>query len=329
MEYVACDLCKADNIKLLFVAKERDWRTGEIFNIVRCNKCGLVYVNPRPEKNEIKKYYPPEGWPRAKEKIDFETATINNQPWREVMKLRTAHLLKYIKNGRILDIGCGDGFFLKYLKERGWKAYGVEPGEVASRYARDVLGIEVFTGNLEDANFPKNWFDAVSLYAVFEHLPDPSKTLKEINRILKPDGILFIFVPNFGGLELRIFRERWVAIKAPVHFYHFTPITLSQIVKKTGFQVLEIKHISSEGRCTMGYSESLRYILADYHLYPVKKYSVFSKNETVSGQNDTEKILLKKVLHDVEFLIFKTAAFIADILHMGGNLSLIASKKPS
>ena len=329
MEYVVCNLCEADNMKLLFVAKERDWGTGEIFNIVRCNQCGLVYINPRPGKNEVKKYYPPETWPRAKENIDFETATINNQHWRKVMKLRTAHLSKYIENGRILDIGCGDGFFLKYLKERGWKAYGVEPGEVGSRYARDVLGIEVFTGNLEDANFPDSWVDAASLYAVFEHLPDPIKTLKEIKRILKPSGILFISVPNFGGLESRIFRGRWLGIKAPTHLYHFTPITLSQIIKKTGFQLLEIKHISNEGRCTMGYSESLRYILADYHLYPAKKYPVLSEKEVVSGQNDTKKIVWKKALHDVEFLIFKTAGFVADMLHMGGNLSLIAQKRLS
>jgi SAM-dependent methyltransferase len=329
MEYVACNLCDVDNTKLLFVGEERDWGTGEFFNIVRCNKCGLVYVNPRPDEVEIKKYYPPEGWPRAKEKIDFEAATINNQPWRKVMKLRTAHLLKYIKNGRILDVGCGDGFFLKYLEEKGWKVCGVEPGEVGARYAREVLGIEVFTGNLEDANFPDNCFDAVSLYAVFEHLPDPIKTLKEIKRILKPGGILFISVPNFGGLESRIFRERWLAVKAPTHLYHFTPFTLYQVVSKAGFQVLEIKHISNEGKSTMGYSESLRYILADYHLYPAKKYSVLSKKEIGSGPNDTEKILWKKVLHDVEFLIFKTAGFIADMLHMGGNLSLIASKRPS
>lgn len=330
MEYVTCNLCGANDTKLLFKAKDRDWGTGDIFNIVRCNKCGLVYVNPRPDKNEIKKYYPPETWPRGKAKIDFEAATINNQPWRKVMKLRTAHLLKYIENGRILDIGCGDGFFLKYLEEKGWKVCGVEPGEVGSRYAREVLGIEVFTGNLEDANFPDNWFDAASLYAVFEHLPDPVKTLKEIGEILKPGGILFISVPNFGGIESKLFGEKWVAIKAQFHFYHFTPGTLSRIVHKAGFRVLEIKHISNEGKCTMGYSESLRYLLADSHLYPQKKSLNALRAEMPSAPNDVgRKAIWKTVLHGIELVVFKTMGWIADRLRLGGNLFLIASNRPA
>ena len=328
MEYVSCNLCGANNTKLLFRAKERDWETGEFFNIVRCNRCGLVYTNPRPDKDEIKEYYPLEGWPRAKEKIDFEVATINSQPWRKVMKLRTALLLRYIKNGRILDIGCGDGFLLKYLKEKGWEVYGVEPGEVASRYARDILGLSVFTGVLKDVGYPDDHFDAVSLYAVFEHLPNPTQTLMEIKRILKPGGILFISVPNFGGLESRIFGERWIAIKAPTHLYHFTPTVLSRIVKKAGFQVLKIKHISNEGKCTTGYSESLRYLLSDYYLYPRKKsLNALRKETKTDNQNNFKKIIWKDIIHNIEFVIFKTAGFLADILQIGGNSSLIALKK--
>ena len=323
MEYISCNLCGADDTELLFKAKERDLGTEEIFNIVKCKKCGLVYINPRPDKIEIKKYYPFPYWPRANERVDINKATILNEPWQKIMRIRTTHLLKYIKNGKILDIGCGDGFFLKYLKEKGFEVYGVEPGEVASRYARDVLGLNVFTGELEDARYPDNFFDGVSLYAVLEHLPDPLKTLKEVKRILKPDGILYICVPNFSGLESKIFKGKWACIKSPTHLYHFTPSTLIKMLKKAGLTMIEMKQFSSLGKCTMGYSESLRYLLLDYHILPSKKYM---QKEEIFFHKKSKKFLWKDIFHNIEFFIFKTIGNIADVFHIGSNLSLIAKK---
>lgn len=232
MEYVSCDLCGADDTKLLFKAKERDWGTGEFFNIVCCNKCGLVYLNPRPDKDEIKKYYPLETWPRAKEKIDFEAATINNQPWRKIMKLRTARLLKYIENGRILDVGCGDGFFLKYLEERGCEVYGVEPGEVASKYAREILKLNVFTGNLKDTGYQDNQFDAVSMYAVFEHLPNPYETLMEIKRILKMGILMRSFINiNLALLILFSISVYFLLIRCFGYFDKEDKLLFKEIIK--------------------------------------------------------------------------------------------------
>lgn len=322
MEYVPCNFCNANDTKLLFIAKERDWGTEEFFNIVRCNQCSLVYVNPRPDKEEIRRYYPPETWPRARGNIDLASATISGRPWQEIMKQRSAQLLKYVKKGRILDIGCGDGLFLKYFKNCGLEVHGIDFGKTASNYARDILGLDVFTGSLEEAKYQSGSFDAVSLYAVLEHLPDPLQILREINRILKPGGILFISVPNFNSLESRIFRERWVAIKAPAHLYHFTPATLRAFLLKAGFAIVEIKYISSEGRSTMGYSESIRYFLQDYSLYPPKQLSL----GIPSTQKEEKEVFWKKFPKSVEFVTFKFIGYIADRVRMGSNLFLIAKK---
>jgi 2-polyprenyl-3-methyl-5-hydroxy-6-metoxy-1,4-benzoquinol methylase len=322
MEYVSCNLCSANDTKLLFMAKDRDWGIEGNFNIVRCNHCGLVYVNPRPGREAIMRYYPPETWQRAKENIDLTRATINGRPWQVIMKQRAAQLVRYINIGRILDIGCGDGLFLKYFKNCGWEVQGIDFGETASNYARDILGVDVFPGSLEQAKYQSGSFDVVSLYAVLEHLPDPIQSLKEINRILKPEGVLFISVPNFESLESKIFRERWVAIKAPAHLYHFTPATLQTFLLKAGFAIVEIKYISGEGRSTAGYSESIRYFLQDYRLYPPKQLSL----GIPSAQKEEKRGSWKEFPKSLEFFTFKIFGYFADRMHMGSNLFVIAKK---
>jgi SAM-dependent methyltransferase len=324
MEYVRCNLCAGDETTLLFLAKDRDWNTGDSFRLVRCNRCGLVYINPRPDNEEMKKYYPPANWPRATANIDPDRAEIHWEPWRKIMELRAKPILIYKKRGKILDVGCGDGFFLKYMKELGWDVYGVEPGESASRYARDILGLNVFSGNLEESPYPDNFFDVINLYAVFEHLPNPSGALIKIRQILQDWGLLVITVPNFTGFESKIFRTRWVALKAPEHLYHFSPPTLKKIIEKANFKALKIKHISGERKCTMGYSESLRYILADHGYFPPKKYEAISQGEKCPSER--KKVLWKEIIHFVERMCFKTMGHVASKFRQGGTLIVWAKK---
>lgn len=145
-EYVRCNLCGADNAKLLFSAKGRYSDKGEFFRIVKCKACGLTYLNPRPGKDEIQHYYPAQYWSRIHSNVDLDDTMIWGIPWREAMQSKAKPIIKYKKVGKLLDIGCGDGSLLKFLKDTGWEVYGVELGEAASRFAREKLGIEVFSG---------------------------------------------------------------------------------------------------------------------------------------------------------------------------------------
>jgi len=235
MENVKCNLCGSDETKVMLKAKNRSKvEQGRIFTLVKCSDCGLAYLNPRPDKEEIKKYY--EGYhSRADAKFaDIEQTEIWGIPWREAMRRKAMPILKHKTSGKILDIGCGDGSLLKYLKESGWETYGVEFQESASLYARDVLGIDVFAGRLEDSDYPEESFDVISLIHVLEHLPDPSSILKKVRSLLKKDGILLIEVPNFNSFEARVFRSKWVGIAAPLHLYQFTPRTLPLMLEKCG-----------------------------------------------------------------------------------------------
>lgn len=321
MEYMNCNLCGGNDTKLLFKTKDRNWLTEGSFSLVRCKGCGLVYLSPRPEHQEIAKYYPSHYFSKAYGTVKL-TAAYQSMMERS-FEYRLKQIIKYKKGGRILDIGCGEGYFLKFLSERNWQTYGLELSEIAAKYAREVLGMNVFIGQLKEASYPDRFFDVITLYDVFEHLYNPSRLPLEIRYILKEDGILLISVPNFDSLERIIFNERWHAIDAPRHLFHFNERLLKLILKKNGFRILRLYTTSTrEGERTWGYTESLRYLLMDYHLYPPKKVANSEGFPIIS----THKNIWKRILHSLEICFFYPFSILADILGMGATLIAVAKK---
>jgi len=153
--------------------------------------------------------------------------------------------------GKLVDVGCGYGSFLALAIQRGWQARGVDISEHAASVASKKAGAEVFAGTLDDAGFADGEFDAVALNDSFEHFADPNAQLKQISRILKPDGVLFLNTPNQSAL-LRvaadaIYRLSAGAIAYPVkklyhefHLYYYTEATLRRILEKHGLEIVEL-----------------------------------------------------------------------------------------
>lgn len=325
IEYVKCELCGADNTKVILRAKYRSCIEKIFFNIVKCQECGLVYLNPRPDNEEIKKYYPPSYHSRAqKGVVDIEKTKIWGIPWREAMDRKVKPILKYKNEGSILDIGCGDGSLLKYMKELGWQSYGIDMNEGSSRYAREVLGLDVLCGRLEETDYPQEFFDVIILFHVMEHLNNPSEALKRIYSLLKKDGFLFIEVPNFNSFEARVFRSKWVGIAAPVHLYHFTPRTLEKMLWNCGFESVESGFIPEQTRYVAGYSESIRNCLIDWGLYPERKENAgFGEG---AESNETSDSSWESTLHSLEYRIFYPVSRFMDKIGFGLNL-MVAAKK--
>ena len=242
MKYVKCNHCGVDSTKFCFTAKDRNNDDLSLFNLVKCTSCELIYLNPRPDKEEIKNYYPPWYHARAEKKLaDIEKSNIWGIPWREAMAKKADPIFRYKNQGKILDIGCGDGSLIKYLKYEGWEAYGLDFQEVSSRYARENLNLNVFTGKLEEVEFDEEFFDIIILFHVLEHLDDPSSVLKKAKLLLKKDGYLLIEVPNFNSFESKLFRSKWVGISAPLHLYHFNTKSLKSMLEKCGYKTIDIK----------------------------------------------------------------------------------------
>ena len=255
VEFARCALCNSDNTKKLFEGKDFLHSLPGRFRVVQCKNCGLVYVNPRPSQEKIKPFYPKEY--SAHQRFEAKRSLLRRTKdlLKKWFRIKRRAIFIPLKKGKILDIGCGSGKFLSQFKNRGWKCWGVEPSPAAAQRAKK-LGLDIFAGDLLEANYPENFFDLITLNHVFEHLFNPNEILLEISRILKPDGILRIYLPNIQSLVARIFKSYWFNLDIPRHLYHFSPKTLGKILVKNGFRLKKIKYVSS----TAGVLGSLQYL---------------------------------------------------------------------
>ena len=154
------------------------------------------------------------------------------------------------EKGRVLDIGTGRGELLKMAREQGWECIGIEPSYSFAQYAASFSGAEVRNEPIEQCNFPSSSFDVVILAAVLEHLYNPDATIKEIARILRPGGVVFVDVPNeqglyfcVGNLYQKFCRRDWVVNLAPTfppfHVFGFGPRSLRNLLSKHGLRTTD------------------------------------------------------------------------------------------
>jgi 2-polyprenyl-3-methyl-5-hydroxy-6-metoxy-1,4-benzoquinol methylase len=213
----------------------RDFVTHHGFQIAHCPACGFDVTSPQPGIEELGAYYPA-GY--------YGDAAERRFPWliEVLQKALYARRVRVVESvggagpGRVLDIGCGRGLLLAAFRQRGWQTQGTELSEPAARYARQVAGVTVEIGRVEEIGFPANQFDAVTMWHVLEHVHDPRVVLAEANRILKPGGVLLVGVPNFSGLEARFFRDKWFHLDVPRHITHLTKAMLKSSLREHGFQ---------------------------------------------------------------------------------------------
>lgn len=191
----------------------------------------------------------------------------------DAFRWRLGQIERRKRGGRLLDVGCGDGRFLAGALQRGWDAHGVDTSPGAIRSARRELGGRAVLTTLLKASYPAEHFDVVSLFEVLEHLPDVLGHLREIRRILKPEGLVCLSVPNFASLERTVFRRWWAGLDAPRHLQQFTPESLRFFLETSGFAVLELRSVNADRiqarkRAITYCQDSLRFFLRDLGLYP-------------------------------------------------------------
>lgn len=254
-EYTHCNICGSDKYKVINTCKiaEDDAKIQQKFiDLVRCRNCGLVFINPQPlfSASQMKEMYSKDYFDRGYMKFycDEKEATFQSN---ESFSYRLSLIERYKKGGRLLDIGCAAGGFLKTVQEKGWEVFGVEFSGYATESGIKNHGLNIFNGTLEQAHFHDSHFDVVSAGDILEHVPDPVSFLGEIKRILKPDGIVYVAVPNFRSFHYHTmsfiakFNNKNYFV-LPHHLYHFSPATLSRLLEITGFEIIE--KISSESR---------------------------------------------------------------------------------
>lgn len=203
-----------------------------IFVLQQCLECGLIYTFPQErikiEAVNSKKY-------NSKED-ERSYLGIYDQIHKRAQDY-VQNIQKFKKKGKYLDIGCSYGIYLKAAKDAGFDTYGVEMAPNAANYAREKLQLNVFIGTLEKAKYKPSMFDVITLYDVLEHIPDLKTFLKEIYRILKPGGILIIQCPNIKSFAFTVLDKDWNWLLVPNHLWHFSNISLTNILKDYKFSV--------------------------------------------------------------------------------------------
>lgn len=263
METVVCNLCGSAEADLRFDVPDRLFERFQVrARLVQCRRCGLIYQNPRPTLDEMGAHYLPDY-----ELYAPEPEAVALSPWLRWaydygMAKRRSFVTRHQPRGRLLDVGCATGTFLRGVRAAGdWEVLGVETSPAAAQIARERHGLDVRIGTVEAASFPDQAFDAVTLWDVLEHLHDPAASLLEIRRILRPGGVLVVRVPNGASRDAGWFGQYWAGLEPPRHLYVFTPQTLGRLLTQRGFQILER---SSASAAYPTFLLSLRFYLREH-----------------------------------------------------------------
>ena len=244
MESVRCDLCGQDNYLVAYkgaLKSEEGGSAKETYKssgnkptedtIVKCNSCGLIYVNPRLKSEKIVEGYS-EG---ADENF------VSQVEGRESTFLTGIKFIEHFtKPGKLLDIGTASGSFLHVAKQRGWQVYGVEPNKWLCDWTQKNYGIYVQPGTIDNLNYSEGFFDVITLWDVLEHVPNPTEVLQKCHKLLVPGGYLYLNYPDYNSYASRIMKSKWIFLLS-VHLTYFTRETIGKMLEKTGFQTLKYR----------------------------------------------------------------------------------------
>jgi SAM-dependent methyltransferase len=240
MEYTCCDLCGADSPT--FLLERADRFSGQGFRYVKCSQCGLIYVNPRPCPADLPSYYPQRY--EAYQRLGAMTPVARLRR-RHALGIQRHFIGRYHQSGRLLDVGCGTGAFLKEMQVHGWEVQGVEVNERATAVAQEEYNLRIFNGPLTAFQAGEAAFDVVTLWDVLEHLPAPRASLKKINHLLTEGGHVVFSVPNLRSFDARLFGHCWIGWDAPRHLHLFSGRVVDRLLSETGFEL-------EDERCLLG-----------------------------------------------------------------------------
>jgi 2-polyprenyl-3-methyl-5-hydroxy-6-metoxy-1,4-benzoquinol methylase len=221
----------------IFYQKVRDYSVSkQIFDLHHNPEFDLLITYPKPSLEELPSYY---------ESEDYISHTDGKRSLFEklyqfVKNIALKNKLKLINSqsqkGKLLDIGCGTGDFLVVAKNDGWQITGIEPGEKPRKIAiRKGVSFVNKLSDIED-----NSFDVITMWHVLEHVPDLEFQIKELKRLIKPNGTILIAVPNFKSFDANYYGKFWAAFDVPRHLWHFSKIAIEKLFANEKLQLVKV-----------------------------------------------------------------------------------------
>lgn len=249
----ACKVCAGRDFRVLGSRGGAAHRSGagEKTRIVKCRTCHLIFPNPMPyPAGEDTRYANVSGYFEDVMTVTDEgQRQLGDKLAREAERLLGGRVPE--RGGRFLDVGCGRGEVVAAAQARGWDAEGCDLSEDFVRYAREVNGVKAHAATLEQMNYADASFDVVTLVEVIEHLYDPAETVRELRRVVRPGGLVYISTPNeesvYQSLGNFYYKARgldWVVNLCPTwNLYHiqgFSPRSLRYVLEANNFEIEDL-----------------------------------------------------------------------------------------
>lgn len=288
MEKIVCPICNSDKIKESF---KKDG-----YDLYSCQDCLVLFVWPTPVN--LKNIYSREYFNNQREGPNFGYVSYDQDKLSMADTFHTylAKIEKFVSGRNIFDVGAATGYFLDLARQRGWHTCGVDISDYAAREASQ-RGHQVLAGdNISSLSWPDK-FDAVTMWDVLEHLPDPVGYLQQLNRIMKKDAVLATNTINKSSLWARLWGQRWHAIIPPEHLFFYSPPSLFKLFDRSGFKVLEVKVIGK--KFSLAYIFNILYNWQKIKLYRnlsiYFSHGIFRKLSLYINLRDNIFIIVKKI----------------------------------
>ena len=230
--FVDCLLCSSQTVL---------WGRKESYRILKCIRCGFGFVYPRPRPLDLNTFYytrRDEGFQPSPKMMRYrkEIPACQNAQLIE-SRLRRLGCFHGRERHSLLDVGAGFGGISSYFSLRGWRVFAVEPSPLCIRDLEKLKGVHVIASTFEEWEAEGLLFDVIVMSQVLEHVLDPASFLRKSAQLLKPGGVLFVSVPNFNSLLVRILKTKEGHICPPEHLNYFTPKSILQIALVSGLSV--------------------------------------------------------------------------------------------
>ena len=280
LESTSCPICERDPEQTL----RYDFAP---YRAVSCSRCGLVFLSPRLTESAILKLYSDQ---------EYYVSEVSGQGYDEYLEVqhnwvrtfsrRLNQIAKYQKPGKVLDIGCGPGFFLEAAQAKGYDAFGLDPSDYIVKVAGEKFGDHIQKDVIETADYPADHFDLVVAFDTFEHVYHPLEWLAATRRVLKTGGLLTITTPDPTSLLAKASGKNWVSFKLPEHVFYWSPATIRRVLTD-GWEILEIKPAGQYASLSFLFRRLLRLSsnprgILKWKLDLLKKFSIYSDNGSMT-----------------------------------------------
>ena len=248
---ITCCICSSNNLTYLnfgYYFNEQSLRA------VKCRNCAAIFIYPQPSQEDIKSLYEKDYFKssdlqiRPHGRADY-FQSVESEKEKITYEKRLREISKIVDKGTLLDIGCGPGHFLRFVKQKGWDVTGIEISDFAASYARETFNLNVITGTIDSVKLPPNTFDVIFLGDLLEHVPNPKILLENLRELLSDKGIIYIEIPSVtNGLFSRlgnilfktINRVKYINLP-PYHLFEFTPNNCKMLFKISGYKIVSLK----------------------------------------------------------------------------------------